>query len=107
MSRTYDTEIRLYGAGVLPRSVSAVDYQLDEVSRTDRDVSNSNTWLPVMNELASLSKNKAAPLNSCGWAILPRKFASSHCFRRVGSSSKFFRTMGVMMFPGKYKYLDV
>jgi hypothetical protein len=36
MSRTYDTEMGLYGTRVLPGGVSAVDDQLEEVSRIDR-----------------------------------------------------------------------
>lgn len=48
---------------------------------------------PVMNDEASLSRNNAAPLYSCGSDIRPSMFSLSHNARRSGSSSKFFRTI--------------
>lgn len=52
-----------------------------------------------MNELASLRRKSAAPRYSEGSDKRPNMFSRSHISLRPGSSSKFFLTIGVMIFP--------
>ncbi|QSS53252.1 hypothetical protein I7I53_00450 [Histoplasma capsulatum var. duboisii H88] len=57
--------------------------------------------LPVMKELASLNIKMAAPVNSSGRARRPSIFSFSQILSRPGTSSKFFSTIGVTMWPGE------
>ena len=55
---------------------------------------------PVIKVLASLSRKIAAPLYSAGDDNLPNMFSFSQSSFNPGASSKFFSTIGVIIWPG-------
>jgi hypothetical protein len=57
--------------------------------------------LPVIKLLASLMRNTAAPLNSCGLLSLPNMFCVGQSRFRSGYCSNKASTIAVTMYPGE------